>query len=176
MYDVFGLGVVSVVGWARPAPPCGPCTSNLQGMAIESISGARMTEFFFPHVSVASSGDEYFEVSFAEIGEGEESEECDHAYFLIQRQFEDYDGGLFYIESHETKLCGHFKIIGAELARDTFRLRVACKPTETVVIRFQAGNARYNRLKRILRIIMPARILSIEEDRRSGPKAGNSGS
>src|ERR1035438_5529606 len=81
----------------------------------------RMTEFSFPYVSVASSGGEYFEVSFAEIEEGEESEECDHAYFLIQRQFEDYDGGLFYIESHETKLCGHFKIIGAELARDTFR-------------------------------------------------------
>jgi hypothetical protein len=100
--------------------------------------------------------------------EGEESEECDHGYFLIQRQFEDYDGGLFYIESHEPKLCGHFKIIGAELARNTFRLQVACKPPETVQIRFQAVNARYNHLKRILKIMMPARILSIAEERRSG--------
>jgi hypothetical protein len=125
-----------------------------------------MTEFSFPCVSVASSGDEYFQVSFDEIEAGEESEEFDHAYFLIQRQFEDYDGGLFYLESHETKLCGHFKIIGAELTRDTLRLQVACKPTETVQIRFQAGNARYRALKRILKIIMPARILSIEEDRR----------
>src|SRR5271155_3419961 len=98
-------------------------------MAIESISGARMTEFSLPHVSAESAG-EYFQVSFAEIEAGAESEECDHVYFLIQRQFEDYDGGLFYIESHEERLCGHFKIIRAELARNAFRLEVACKPAE----------------------------------------------
>ena len=134
-----------------------------------------MTEFSLPFVSVASSGGEYFEVSFAEIEEGEESEECDHAYFLIQRQFEDYDGGLFYIESHEEKLCGHFKITRAELGRDTFRLQVACEPAEVVQIKFQAASVRYNKLKRILKIMMPARILSIEEDHRGGRGARNSG-
>lgn len=134
-----------------------------------------MTEFSFPYVSIASSGGDYFQVSFAGIEEGDESEECDHAYFLIQRQFEDYDGGLFYIESHEPKLCGHFKIIGAERARDTFRLHVACKATETVQIRFQAASVRYNQLKRILKIMMPARILSIEEDHGGGPGARNGG-
>ena len=130
-------------------------------MAIKSIIGAGMTEFSFPYVSVASSGGEYFQVSFAESEESEGGEDTDRPYFLIQRQFESYDGGLFYLESHETRLCGHFKIRRAELGRDTFRLQVSCEPVETVQIRFQAGSVRYNRLKRILKIMMPARILSI---------------
>jgi hypothetical protein len=127
-----------------------------------------MTEFSLPCVSVASSGGEYFQVSF------EESGDSDHAYFLIQRQFESDDGGLFYIESHEEKLCGHFKIALAELGRDIFRLQLACEPAKALQIKFQAASARYNQLKRTLRIMMP-RILSIEVDRRGGPDARNSG-
>jgi hypothetical protein len=128
-----------------------------------------MTEFSFPCASVASSADEYFQVSFAE------SDDSDRAYFLIQRQFESYDGGIFYVECHESKLCGHFKIKRAELRRDTLRLQVACEPEETVLIRFEAGSVRYTELKRVLKIMMPPRILSIEEDRRWAPEARNSG-
>ena len=127
-----------------------------------------MTEFSFPYVSVASSGGEYFQVSF---GEGEGS---DRAYFLIQRQFESYDGGIFYLESHEIDLCGHFKITHAQLARDSLRLQVACEPAETILIGFQAGIGVFNQLKRTLKTMMPARILSVVEDGRSGPEAGNS--
>lgn len=115
-----------------------------------------MTEFSFPYVSAEGSG-EYFQVCF---GETEDSED---AYFLIQRQFESYDGGLFYVESHDKRLCGHFKVSRALLRRDIFRLEVACEPSETVQIRFQTSVTRYNRLKRILRTMMPARILTIEE-------------
>src|ERR1051325_8107084 len=72
--------------------------------AVEFVIGVRMTEFSFPSVSVDSSGGEYFQVSF------EDDPDSDSAYFLIQRQFESYDGGLLYLESHQRTLCGHFKI------------------------------------------------------------------
>jgi hypothetical protein len=113
-------------------------------------------EFSFPNVSVASSGDEYFQVSFTD------GDDSDHAYFLLQRQFESYDGGLFYIESHERTLCGHFKIRGAELGRSMLRLELASKPAEMVQIRFQADGARYNQLRRVLKIMIPSSILNIE--------------
>ena len=116
-----------------------------------------MTEFSFPYVSAEGSG-EYFQVLFAEAGDSE------RAWFLIQRQFESCDGGLFYVESHDARLCGHFKVRRAELGREIFRLEVAREPSETVQIRFQTGVTRYNRLKRILRIMMPARILTIESE------------
>jgi hypothetical protein len=54
-----------------------------------------MTEFSFPNVTVASSGGEYFQVSFAD------KEDSDDAYFLIQRQFESPDRGYVYTESHQ---------------------------------------------------------------------------
>lgn len=106
--------------------------------------GAGVTEFSFPKVSVASSGGEYFQVSFRD------SNDSDDAYFLLQRQFESYDGGFLYIESHERTLCGHVKIKRAELGRSLLRLELASKPAEIVHIRFQADGARYNQLRRFL--------------------------
>ena len=64
----------------------------------------------------------YFQVSFTA------GENSDDAYFLLQRQFESYDRGFFYVESHERTLCGHFKITRAELGRNIFRLEWGCEP------------------------------------------------
>jgi hypothetical protein len=113
-------------------------------------------EFSFPYVSVASSGGEYFQVLV------EEDPDRGSSYFLIQRQFESYDGGLFYLECHERTLCGHFKIRTAQLGRNMFRLELARESPKTVQIRFQADNARYNQLRRVLKIIIPSGVLKIE--------------
>jgi len=120
-----------------------------------------MTEFSYPYVSAESSG-EYFQVLFAESGDSE------GAYFLIQGESESCDGDLFYIERHDARLCGHFKVRWAELGRDIFRLEVACEPAETVQVRFQADDTLYRRLKCNLRIMMPVPILTIEGER-NGP-------
>ena len=110
-----------------------------------------MKDFFLPYVSIASSGGEYFQVSFAE------HEDSDDQYFLIQRQFESPDGGRVYVESHRPTLCGHFRIRRAELRRDMFPLDLICQPAETVRIRFQANRTRYERLKSVLKKDTPFR-------------------
>ena|SRR5436309_9827799 len=115
-----------------------------------------MTEFFLPYVSIASSGGEYFQVSFAA------NEDSDDEYVLIQRQFESPDDGRVYVESHRRALCGHFKIRKAKLRSDVFCLELICQPTETVRIRFQADRNRYNRLKGVLKTIIPSDVLHIE--------------
>jgi hypothetical protein len=115
-----------------------------------------MTEFSLPRVSIANSGGEYFQVSFAE------NEDSDDAYFLIQRQFESPDGGQVYVESHHTTLCGHFTIRQAALRRDVLRLELNGQPAETVQIRFQAGRSRYNQLKSVLKTIIPPDVFDIE--------------
>ena len=115
-----------------------------------------MTEFSLSYVSVASSGGEYFQVSFAE------HEDSDDAYFLIQRQFESPDGGRVYVESHHRPLCGHFKIRKAALLRNVLRLELMCQPAETVQIRFQADRSRYNQLKSVLKTIIPSSVFTIE--------------
>jgi hypothetical protein len=115
-----------------------------------------MTEFSFLRLSVTSSGEEYFQVSF------EDCEGCEDRYFLIQRQFESDDGGLFYVESHERTLCGHFKIKKVELGRNMFRVELACEPAEIVRIMFQDDSGQYRELERVLKIMIPAGVLKIE--------------
>ena len=115
-----------------------------------------MTEFSLPHVSISSSGGEYFQILVAE------NEDSDDDYFLIQRQFESPHCGKLYVESHHRALRGHFKIRRAELRRGVRRLTLVCLPAKTVEVRFQVGQSRYNRLKNVLRIMLPSRVLNIE--------------
>jgi len=119
----------------------------------------RMTDLFLKHVSVAESGGEYFQVSFAD------DEESDRSYFLLQRQFEPPDHRRVYVESHLRTLSGHFRTRRAELERGLFRLEIMCQPPETVQIRFQADEIQFNRLKRVLRIMLPSNVLKIEQTR-----------
>jgi hypothetical protein len=50
----------------------------------------------------------------------------------------------------------------AEFERDLFRLEIMCQPPETVQIQFQAGETQFNRLKKVLRIMLPSSVLKIE--------------
>ena len=106
-----------------------------------------MTEFSIPCVTVSSSGDEYFQVCF------QEADDSDEAYLLIQRQFEDDDGGCFYVECPHEPLGGHFKIRRAELGRDVLRLEFWSRPA--------ASDAKYKELKRILSIMIPADVFHV---------------
>jgi len=115
-----------------------------------------MMDLFLKHVSVAESGGEYFQVWFADDEEGDDN------YFLVQRQLESPDQGRVYLESHLRTLSGHFRIRGAELERSPFRLDIMCQPPETVQIRFQASEAQFNRLKKVLSIMRPSTVLKIE--------------
>jgi hypothetical protein len=121
-----------------------------------------MTELSLPNVSVASSGGEYFQVSFDEKKDSEDMEDSQGAYFLIQRQFESPDGGRVYIESHERSLCGHFRIKKAELHREVFRLELMSRPACIIQIKFQADEKQFGRLKRVLRIMCSSGVLRVE--------------
>src|SRR5438046_483335 len=71
-----------------------------------------------PHakqVSIGESGDQYFEVSFdSEIPNDKDDFDLsapDHPYLIVQRQFEDDDGGVCYIETHDhDNYTGHFRL------------------------------------------------------------------
>jgi hypothetical protein len=48
------------------------------------------------------------------------------------------------------------------LRRDVLRLDVVCQPAESVQISFETDDRSYERLKTVLRTIMPRRVLTIE--------------
>ena len=83
------------------------------------------------HVSVGESGDEYFEVSFDSEAPTNDFDlsRPDRSYLIIQRQFEDEDGGVCYLETHDhDTYTGHFRLrlieftatrLAFEIARST---------------------------------------------------------
>ena len=100
------------------------------------------------HVSASESGD-YYQVLF----EGEEDGEG--AYLLMQRQFEDPDGGLCYLESHDEDYTGHFKVVRAALGRKRLCLELGRKDAAEVEVTFKTGEQNYHEVARIMRIMIP---------------------
>lgn len=119
------------------------------------------------HVSTSESGD-YFQVLF------EAEKDSDGAYVLIQRQFEDPDGGLCYIETHDEDYIGHFKVVRASLARNRFCLELARRQAREVEVTFATTDQTYHELRRVMRIMIPCLEVVDTQDacQRKGQDAG----
>jgi hypothetical protein len=115
-------------------------------------------ELTLPYVSVASGGDEYFQVSFDARPEGTDG---DTPHFLLQRQFESPDRGRVYVECHQRELCGHVRVSHAVLSGDLLRLELATRPPHVVAIRFKADNRRVRQLTAMLSTIIGVRHLEL---------------
>ncbi len=78
----------------RCAPPTRQCRQDLPADVAHDRIRSRMKKCsgFFLYVSAQGSGN-YFDVTFSEVAAEDETEACDHGYFLLQRQFVDDDGG-----------------------------------------------------------------------------------
>src|SRR5712675_2103103 len=80
------------------------------------------------NVSIGEAGDEYFEVSFdSEVPSDDDFDLSGphHPYLIVQRQFEDDDGGVCYIETHDhDTYAGHFRLKLIEPIRRA--LMIAC--------------------------------------------------
>ena len=100
------------------------------------------------HVSASESGD-YYQVIFEAERDG------GNAYLLIQRQFEDPDGGVCYLEAHDEDYVGHFKVVRATLKRNRFFLKLGREEAAEVEVTFKATGQNYNEVARIMRIMIP---------------------
>ena len=126
-------------------------------MAGRLVTAVMITELALPYVSVASGGDEYFQVSFDARPEGTDGEA---PYFLLQREFETH-GGRVYIECHQRELCGHVRISRAVLTAGLLRLQLDGRPTREVAISFKADGRRFRELTAMLKTIIGTRHLEL---------------
>ena len=100
------------------------------------------------HVSTSEDEDSFQVLFEAERG-------GDGPYVLIQRQFEDPDGGLCYLEAHDQDYNGHVKVVRASLARNRFCLELQRKQAAEVEVTFKTGEQNYHEVARIMRIMIP---------------------
>ncbi len=80
-------------------------------------------------------------------------------YLLIQRQFEDDDGGVCYIETHEPDTyAGHFRLHLVELTTARLLFEIDRPTDRTVEVTFTLDPRRFSKVERILRIIFGAKL------------------
>jgi len=77
-------------------------------------------QFHANHVSASEDGD-YYQVKF-EVRE--DAGDHESQYLIIQRQFEDPDGGVCYVETHDEKYIGHFSVRRIDLSPSRIVLEI----------------------------------------------------
>jgi hypothetical protein len=113
------------------------------------------------HVSIEESGGEFFQVSFDSEARSEDDfdlSEPDHPYLLVQRQFEDDDGGVCYIETYDHDTCaGHFRLRLIEVTPARLAFEIARKENKYVEVTYDLDAKRFDEVQRIVHIIFGVR-------------------
>jgi hypothetical protein len=130
----------------RPAPPLGrPLEEQGDFMKLHAA-----------YVSVAEFDDQYFQVSFDTQDPGDEFDLSAplQPYLLIQRQFEDDDGGVCYIETHDPNTyVGHFNLSLIELTPKRLAFEIDRPNDRMVEVTYTLDATRFREVKRIVHIL-----------------------
>ena len=110
--------------------------------------------FHAKNVSVGESGDEYFQVSFDCEPPGVDDFDPsvhDSPYLVIQRQFEDDDGGVCYIETHDHyTYTGHFPLRLLEFTPTRLAFKIAGTNHNYVEATYGLDAKRFDDVQRIV--------------------------
>ena len=108
------------------------------------------------NVSVGESGDEYFQVAFDNEADDDDIDLSgpDHPYLVIQRQFEDDDGGVCYIETHDhDTYTGHFRLRLIEFTPTRLAFEIARMDHKYVEVTYDLDAKRFGEVQRIVHVI-----------------------
>ena len=117
-----------------------------------------MIQMQFNSVSASEAGDS-FQVLFEE-----EVDNSEARYFLVQCQFEFPDEEEFYIESDDTRLCGHFEVKTATLSRQSLRLEMPSTKWKIIQVQFQTDDEGYGELERVLKTMFEDKLRHAHQD------------
>lgn len=110
-------------------------------------------------VSAVVSGD-YYQAHFD--SDDRDSEQVDpyeesEPYVLIQRQFESFDGGKCYIESHNEDYIGHFKLKLLEFSTTRLAYEISRRDHTLVEVTFALTAAEFEEALPIVEVIFGVR-------------------
>jgi hypothetical protein len=77
----------------------------------------------------------------------------ERTYLIIQRQFEDWDGGVCYVETHDREYCGHFRFRRLDLQPSRLLLEIDRPESNVVEVTFEFGSSDFYGAARIVDII-----------------------
>ena len=107
--------------------------------------------FHATYVSTSVFGDgDYYQAAFEAE---EDTEDPDSPYLLIQKQFEDPDDHLCYIETHDEKYCGHFLLRCIDFTPQKLSIELDRPRDSFVNVTFAMAAAEFAEASQIVKII-----------------------
>lgn len=104
------------------------------------------------YVSASESGD-YYQVAFENSDPAGDTVDVNSPYLLIQRQFEDPDGGRCYVETHDERYVGHFRLRSIEFSPSRLVLEIARNRNNRIEVMFDVGESEFKEVQRAIGII-----------------------
>lgn len=99
--------------------------------------------------SILGDGDCYQAMFQAEP----DADDPDGPYLLIQRQFEDQDDNLCYIETHDEKYCGHFSLRRLDFTPRKLSIELDRPRNNLVSVTFAMTAAEFAEASQVVKII-----------------------
>jgi hypothetical protein len=110
-------------------------------------------------VSAIVSGDYYQAIFDSEDRDDEQVDPFDQPapYVLVQREFEDFNGGKCYIESHDEEYIGHFKLKLLEFSPRRLAYEIARRDHKIVEVSLALTVAEFEEAQPIIEVIFGVR-------------------
>ncbi len=108
------------------------------------------------HVSVSDFDDQYFQVSFDTQDPADDFDLSAplQPYLLVQRQFEDDDGGVCYIETHDPDTyAGHFRLHLVEFGPSRLAFEIDRPNHRMIEVTYTLDAKRFREVQRIVHIV-----------------------
>ena len=113
-------------------------------------------KFQATYVSISEFDDQYFGISFNTEDPGADLDLSApmKPYVLLQRQFEDYDAGVCYIETHEPgRYAGHFRLRLVEFAPTRLVFDIDRETDRRIEVTFTLDPQRFQEVERVVCLI-----------------------
>lgn len=85
--------------------------------------------------------------------DGIDPQEPTGPYLIVQRQFEMPDGGLCYVETHDTHYIGHFRLRLIEFSPTRLAFEIQRKKSDHVEVSFAMEQSEFLEARRIVQVI-----------------------
>ena len=101
------------------------------------------------YVSASESGD-YYQVAFDTTDPADDSTNTDSPYLLIQRQFAEPDDRFCYLESHDDRFIGHFRLCLIVFNTNRLEFVIRREFNRRVNVSFELNRAQFKEVERVV--------------------------
>jgi len=111
--------------------------------------------FHAKYVSADEAGD-YYQLSFETEDPGDDAADppgLDNPYLIVQRQFETPDGGRCYVETHDQRYVGHYRLKLVDFSPAHLAIAIERKSNTHIEVSYALDSVEFDEVQRIVNII-----------------------